>query len=158
MSTIKSYILESAISNMAEFPMRVSGTRGTVDINEFEEGWNAALRELFTSIEGIKEYLCDVEDLDKYMELLTTALILEYTDVPRLKTVGRFDLEATDVEPDDLPFLLDIYEKYGKDGISAWTYHKQGMIPKKGYIDEYVDDHSRYRFNEATMYLTRLNK
>lgn len=145
-------IISAALDNLAVFPEVVAGSGGVRKITSFEEGWNAALAELESSILNIGIFLSQWDNFKEHYNLFDIGVVrVDYNF--DIKVMTQNDVEVSD---EDLPIISKLHERFGTEGVVAWEYTKIHGIPKKGYLEEFVDNPHKWKFNEAIFYLTKV--
>ena len=157
MENIHSLLLEAALDCVGIYPQSFFELDGSVKLrNEWENGWNAAIISLthnwsqlciwFNTLSLIQKetisFLLSKDALKLSIRDEEICLWLLMND-----TFYYASADGEDVSLEELPVVLEIYNKYNENGLTAWVAHKRNEPPldpliTKTYLEakEYLEE------------------
>lgn len=114
----------------------------------YEDGWNAAVMDISHRWQRLTKWAATLSSphQETLMYLLDSSVVeisMDGEDIVVLAHVGDVFSHTADneeIELQVLPTVLDIFHRFGHDGLVAYVSHKRGQAPLGSYL---TDNHTQ---------------
>lgn len=151
-------LLASVLATMGSYPVRTYDSKGTLisERTPWQEGWNSAISTISERLHMLRSKIDELTQLygedviKKIVTLLNEHLLFANfigMDIMFTLNVNDVFLPAADDEEvcvENLPEVIELYDKFGDDGLLAWVSKKRNWAQPR---------HKYQQFDEAVMYI-----